>query len=371
MRQLGRHREEGLRRAVLGPKPGPGPDCPDDLTVFHAAAGLLSSEEMQAFERHLEGCLYCRDRELETRKLLHFEQHRIPYRIDPQTGRVRRVSRIRFLLSALDPQSPLRRLADLAPRRLAVALVSLLVAALAWSLASPALARSPAVLAAAKQVPVVRWLLPASVREYLEASLLVDRMGRVPMGEREWQDLAARAEGRLKRALRMDPAYVDAHILLGDLYLDRYSLNPASPASRRYLDLAEAAYRRALAHAPQHIPARYGLAEVYATKGEFRRELEQYNAILRQDPKEHDARLFRGWVYLEQGDYARAAEDFWKILEEDPTDWEAAWALGLARAFQGKPHEALREVQRLRLLNPGRARLLQHILRAMENAGRR
>ncbi|MDR7414966.1 MAG: tetratricopeptide repeat protein [Armatimonadota bacterium] len=367
----GRQNGDQLRQALLRSKPGPGPDCPDDLTVFHAAAGLLSHAEQQAFERHLEGCLACRDRELETRKLLHFEQHRIPYRIDPQTGRIRRVSRIRLLLSALHPQALLRGLTDLAPKRLAIALAFLLVALLAWSLASPALARSPAVLAAAKQVPVVRWLLPASVREYLEASLLADRMGRLPLGGKEWQDLAARAEGHLKRALRMDPAYVDAHILLGDLYLDRSSVNPASPASRRYLDLAEAAYRRALIHDPQHIQARYGLAEVYATRGEFGKELEQYNAILRQDPNEHDARLFRGWVYLERGDYARAAEDFRELLKEDPTDWEAAWALGLARAFEGKPREALREVERLKPLNPGRARLLQHILRALEKAGRR
>ncbi|MDR7450009.1 MAG: tetratricopeptide repeat protein [Armatimonadota bacterium] len=356
--------QQSLKQLLLGPKPGPGPECPDELEVFHAASGLLSVEEHQAFERHLQHCLYCRDRELEARKLLYFEQHNIPYTADPHTGRLRKAARLAPLVLVLSPASLLRSLRDFAPRRWAVAFASLLLVALAWSVASPALARSPTVLAAAKQVPVVRWLLPAPVREYLEATLLVDRMGRSQVGGDEWERLAQQAEQRLRRTIRMDPGYVDAHVLLGDLYMSRATLTPASPASRKSLDLAEAAYRRALAHDPQHILARYGLAEVYATKGEFRKELEQYTAILRQDPGEVEARLFRGWAYLEMGDYTRAVEDFRAILNHDPTDWEASWSLALAWLFQGKHQEALREVARLERLHPGRARLLRAIATA-------
>ncbi|MDR7563034.1 MAG: tetratricopeptide repeat protein [Armatimonadota bacterium] len=359
-------RRPSLEDLVLGPKPGPGPDCPDELVLFHAASGLLSSEEQQAFERHLHTCLCCRDRELEARKLLYFEQHGVPYTVDPHTGRFRKAPRVTLSLAVLSPASLLRRLRNLFPGRLAVALASLLVVVLTWSALSPALARSPVVLTAAKQVLLVRWLLPAPVREYLEANLLLDRMGRLPAGRGEWKVLAQKAEQHLRRATRMDPGYADAHVLLGDLYLAHYASDPSPPTSRRYLDLAEAAYRRALAHSAGYIPARYGLAEVYATKGEFRRELEQYDAILRQDPDEGDARLFRGWVYMETGDHARAADEFQTLLRKDPTDWEAAWSLGLARVFQGKRAEALQEVERLERLHPGRARLLRAIVQSFE-----
>jgi hypothetical protein len=362
MRQLGRHREERLRQAVLGPKPGPGPDCPDDLTVFHAAAGLLSSEEMQAFERHLEGCLVCRDRELETRKLLYFEQHAIPYRIDPQTGRIRRVSRIRFLLSALHPRVVFRRLPDLAPRRLAVGVASLLVAVLTWSLASPAMARSPAVLAAAKQVPVVRWLLPASVREYLEASLAWDRLARVPATDRSrWEELLGRVEAHLSRAVRLDPSLAGAHFLLGKLYAERYYRLRDPDALRK----AEVHYLRAIALQPDHLEARYRLAgDVYSAQGRWDRELEQYDAILRADPTHLDARWARGWVHLERGEVDLAIRDFRQVLVQDPRDFESLWAIGIAQALSGRKGELARTVEELRRVNPGRARLLERLIRA-------
>ncbi|MDR7416920.1 MAG: tetratricopeptide repeat protein [Armatimonadota bacterium] len=362
MRQLGRHREERLRRAVLGPKPGPGPDCPDDLTVFHAAAGLLSSEEMQAFERHLEGCLACRDRELETRKLLHFEQHRIPYRIDPDSGRVHRVSDLAFLRSALHPRVILRRLTDLAPKRLAVALASLLVAALAWSLASPALARSPAVLAAAKQVPVVRWLLPASVREYLEATLLLDRLSTVPAADRvRWGQLARRVESHLLRAVRLDPSLADAHFVLGQLYAERYYRLRDPGALRK----AEVHYLRAIALRPDHLEARYRLADdVYSAQGRWDRELEQYDAILRADPTHLDARWARGWVHLERGEVGLAVRDFRQVLAQDPRDFESLWAIGIAQALSGRMEELARTLEELRRVNPGRAQLLERLIRA-------
>jgi tetratricopeptide (TPR) repeat protein len=359
---MGRHRDERLRRAVLGPKPGPGSDCPDDLTVFHATAGLLSSAEQQAFERHLEGCVACRDRELETRKLLHFEQHGIPYRIDPQTGRIRRVSRIRLLLPTLHPRILLRRIRDPAPRRLAVAVASVLVAVLAWSLASPALARSPAVLAAAKQVPVVRWLLPASLREYLEASLAWDRLARVPAADRaRWEELAGRVEEHLLRAVRLDPSLADVHFLLGQLYAERYYLFQDASALRR----AEVNYLRAITLQPDHLNARYYLAnDVYSAQGRWDEELEQYDFILRADPADLDALWARGWVHLERGEVDLAIWDFRQVLARDPRDFESLWALGIAQALSGRTKELAQTLEELRRVNPGRARLLERFVRA-------
>ncbi len=349
-----------LEDLVLGPKPGPGPDCPDELVVFHAASGLLSGEEQQAFERHLHTCLYCRDRELEARKLLYFEQHGVPYTLDSRTGRLRRARRLPLLLSALSPPSLVQKLRGPGLRRLVVAFAPLLAIVLAWLAASPALARSPAVLAAAKQAPLVRWLLPASVREYLEATLLWDRLAQVPAQDRSrWQALAAQAEKRLLRALHLDPGQADAHFLLGQIYAERYY----RLQDRAALEQARVHYLRAIALRPDHLEARYRLADdVYSAQGRWDQELEQYNAILQLDPTHTDARWARGWVYLERGELDRAIADFRQVLRQDPRDFETLWAVAIAQALGRRTPDLQDTLRELRRINPGRAKVLEKLL---------
>lgn len=350
--------KDPLQRLISEPGPGPGSGCPDDLTVFHAAAGLLSAEEQQAFERHLQACLACRDRELEARKLLYLERARLPYRVDPQSGRL-----VRTPLAALLPLAARSfiggLLEALKARRLAVALACLLAALTAWWWAPPALARSPAVLAAAKQVPIVRWLLPASVREYLEASLTWDRLATTPGHDRvTWKALASQAEQHLLRALKLDPAYPDAHFLLARLYAERYYRFGDSAA----LERARVHYLRTIALRPDHLEARYRLADdVYSAQGRWDQELEQYDAILRGDPTHLDARWARGWVYLERGQTDRAVADFRQLLRQDPRDFESLWAIGIAQVLAGDTAGLKTTLTQLRRVNPGRARLLERL----------
>ncbi len=89
-----------------------------------------------------------------------------------------------------------------------------------------------------------------------------------------------------------------------------------------------------------------------------------YNAILRQDPQESDARVFRGWVYLERGEVDRAIQDFREVLRQDPRDFETLRAIGIAQALSGRKADLQQTIQELKRVNPGRARLLQQLLKA-------
>lgn len=154
--------------------------------------------------------------------------------------------------------------------------------------------------------------------------MVVDRMDRIPTAEQaRWEELARRAKGHLRRAVGLDPRYVEAHLLLADLSLARYYRTASEPGAKRHLQAAEAAYRRVVSLDLGHEQARFGLAEVYAILGEFDRELAQYQAILKRDPRDADALWARGWVYLERGEYAKAVADFEAVLRQDPEDWEA------------------------------------------------
>ncbi len=360
--------KEEWRRLFLRRLPEPRPECPDILTLYHSATGKLSLSEQRELEQHMEICLHCTEMELEIRKLIYFEASGKPYRVDERTGRLIRIPvwAVWFQsLRELSIRTLLQRAAD--PRNLrlvAASVLAVLLLFMLWVQARPVLARSPEVLALAREVPMVKWILPASARQYLEAMLLWDTLDQIPTDQQEqWERLARRVEGHLIRATELDPGYAEAYFWLGELYATFYYRDPEALGAGRFLDMARDAYSRVLQLNPSHIKAHFGLADIYSTLGQFDRELEEYDAILRLDPLDVDARWARGWVFLEQKEFDRAMEDFQVVLRQDPRDWETLWAIGLSQIFAGKFDLAEDTAQKLERLNPGRAELLRQILK--------
>jgi len=359
-----------FERVLRGFKPVAGERCPDLLFLHHFATGKLSADESRAFGPHLDACLYCQHEVVEVRKLLHLETHGIPYWID-KTGRAVRLpwavslwSTVRSWLDrAALPHWPTLRLEWARPWVVAAAvLVVVLVAGRFF--APPALAQSRSLVAAAKQVPIIRWLLPASTQEYLEATLLQDQLGEVLVAESDrYARLARQAEAHLKRATALDPRYVDAYNALGSLYENWYYQDPAAQGSARLLGQAETAYRRAVALQPDSLAAHRGLGDIYAATGQFDKEETEYDTILAKDPDDSDTLSSRGWVRLERGAYKDAITDFRASLRHNPKDFETLTALVLAYAARGDATAVETTLRQLERVNPGRARLLHQLLR--------
>jgi tetratricopeptide (TPR) repeat protein len=354
--------------------PARGEGCPELLVLHHFAAGKLSSDEVRAFAPHLRTCLYCQHEIGELRKLLHFEQQRVPYWIDKmgRAVRLRWAARLWLTLWLMQrswlgrpglPEWPAVRLQLVRPWPIAVA-VLLVVLVVGRAVVSPALAQSQSVIAAAKQVPIIRWLLPASTQEYLQATLLQDRLNQIPGSQLErYSTLAQRAETHLHRAITLDPRYAEAYDALGTLYENWYYQNPTAPGAAKLLDQADAAYTRATQLRPDYLDAYRGLGDIYAATGEFTKEERAYDAILAIDPADSDALSSRGWVRLERGDYQAAIADFRAALRRDPKDFDTLTALVLAYAAHGDVAAIERTYHRLERVNPGRARLLRRLVR--------
>jgi tetratricopeptide (TPR) repeat protein len=361
-------RHDDLKRLFPLYLPEQGPSCPDVLTLYHSAAGKLSVTEQRHLDEHMMNCVRCREAELEVRKLLYLERRGGRYNLDRRTGRVVQVPPWAIWFHSLRGLSPRDLSRTFRTRRglrpAVAAALALLVVFLLWVQARPVLARSPGVLSFARQVPVVRWILPASAREYLQALLLWDRFDQIPTGQEEtWRQLGRRIEGHLRRATELDPGYAEPYFWLGELYSTFYYRDPRAADAERFLNMARESYLRTLQINPSHIRARFGLARVYSTLGQFDSELREYNAILQIDPLDTDALWARGWVYLERKEFNRALEDFQAVLRQDPRDWETLWTVGLSRVLAGKFDEAAEAVLELERLNPGRAELLRQIMK--------
>jgi tetratricopeptide (TPR) repeat protein len=243
--------------------------------------------------------------------------------------------------------------------------VLFLLAGKAW-LQQPAQAQSPSVLAAAKQVALIRWLLPPSTQAYLEATLLLDRLASTPNEPADqWISLATQIDSKLKQAITLNPKYVDAYVALGSLYEQWYNEAPTSAGATHLLREAEDYYKIALKLEPNTPDGHKGLANIYSIEGRYVQEEQEYNAILKLNPGDTEAQSYRGWVRLERGDYSGALADFTAVVQHDPRDFEALSDLAFAYAANGDQAGAERALAQMTRVNPGRAQLLRRLLRLM------
>jgi tetratricopeptide (TPR) repeat protein len=352
-------------------QPHRGPQCPEPLVLHHVAAEKLSVAELEELRPHLEECDFCQSELLELRKLLYFERSGRPYRVDIRTGRLLPLSPFERIWHSLHSMPIREFVSSLQLPQLvrspgwalvAAIIVLSLVAGKVW--VQPALAQSPPVLAVAKQVPLIRWLLPSSTQAYLEATLLLDRLASTPDEPADrWIALATQIEDKLKQAISLNPQYVDAYVALGSLYEQWYARAPTSQGATHLLREAEDYYNRAIKLEADTPDAHKGLANIYSIEGRYVQEEQQYDAILKRNPGDTEAQSYRGWVRLERGDYSDAIADFEAVVQHDPRDFEALSDLAFAYTANGDQAGAERVLAQMTRVNPGRAQLLRRLLR--------
>ena len=74
--------------------------------------------------------------------------------------------------------------------------------------------------------------------------------------------------------------------------------------------------------------AHLGLGYAYQSDGRYDKALEQYEIVLKSDPKDTAALYNRASIYFKLGADERAEKSMWAVLEADPTHVLAAKALG-------------------------------------------
>lgn len=147
---------------------------------------------------------------------------------------------------------------------------------------------------------------------------------------------AERALGEFRRALELNPRYLEALIHQG-LVLNELGRT----------DEADASFRRAVESVappstglPAHVAARLAnlhaeTAEAYAEGGAPDRAITEYERALELGPTFHDLRYRMARLMLETGRTLEAREALEKVLEERPNFVDAQAALGLALYLAG------------------------------------
>lgn len=147
---------------------------------------------------------------------------------------------------------------------------------------------------------------------------------------------------QVKSQIALVPQSGPLHSLLGGVHL-----------ARGEVELAEAAYLRALELAPRLIGAYVQLATIYGTSGKYDHALAKLNGALAVNPKNLFALMLSGIVHERKGDIPRAQQAYERVLALEPRFAPAANNLAwLYSEHGGDKEKALRLAQTAKEVAP-------------------
>ena len=147
---------------------------------------------------------------------------------------------------------------------------------------------------------------------------------------------AERALGELKRALDLNPQYVEALIHQGLVLNELGRTDEAQEAFGRAAEhLAKPTAGLPAPVAAQLANRHAELAETYANAGAIERAIAQYQAALELGPEFHDLRYRMARLLLEAGRPLEAREALEQVVGARPNFVNAEAALGLAHYLSG------------------------------------
>jgi tetratricopeptide (TPR) repeat protein len=155
-----------------------------------------------------------------------------------------------------------------------------------------------------------------------------------PEGRRRARELAG-------AALALAPASIDAHMLLGDLWIDE-----------EQPDAAEAEYRLALAGDPKSVAARTKVAEALRLQGKFDESVVDLREAIRIDPTFAPAHSDLGMILREQKNITEAVAAYREAIRLDPRSTDARNGLAITYAGSGRLEEARAEFQAIVEIDP-------------------
>ena len=178
------------------------------------------------------------------------------------------------------------------------------------------------------------------------------------------------AEATARGLLKTTPDDVDAHKLLGRIYLRQLSesqnaVSSSSPKGNA-LDQAIAEYEKIVSLEPRDVEDRMVLGQLYTVKREPQKAEEQFKTAQAIDPDSEEVVLNLARLYAESGDIDRAAKVIEAVPEADRSS-KMEFALGAAYDQLKRPKDAIAAYRRAVDIEPGDARTMGALAQALLN----
>ena len=174
------------------------------------------------------------------------------------------------------------------------------------------------------------------------------------------------AETTAKALLAKSPGNLDAHKLLGRIYLRELGDGSTPPSSPNVLDQAIAEYGKIVALDPKSIEERMVLGQLYTFKHQPQKAEEQFKTAQSLEPDSEEVVLNLARLYAESGDVAHAAKVIEAVPEDDRSSKEE-FALGAAYDQLKRPKDAIAAYQRAADLEPEDVDTLRALAQALLN----
>jgi tetratricopeptide (TPR) repeat protein len=164
------------------------------------------------------------------------------------------------------------------------------------------------------------------------------------------------AETTARELLKTSPNDVDAHKLLGRIYLRQLGEQQNAPSSAspsgNALDQAIAEFEKIVALLPKSVEDHMVLGSLYTVKHLQAKAEEQYKIAQDIEPESEEVVLNLARVYVESGDIERAAKLIQAVPESDRTA-RMEFTLGAAYDQLKRPKDAIAAYKRAADLEPG------------------
>jgi tetratricopeptide (TPR) repeat protein len=178
------------------------------------------------------------------------------------------------------------------------------------------------------------------------------------------------AEATARMLLKISPNDIEAHKLLGKIYLRQLSdgsnaVSSASPSGNA-LDLAIAEFEQIVALTPKSVEDRMVLGQLYTVKHDPKKAEEEFKTAQALEPESEEVVLNLARVYAESGDLEHAV----KVIEAVPVESRSPRmevALGAAYDQLKRPKDAIAAYKRAVELDPGDEHTLDTLGQALLN----
>lgn len=181
---------------------------------------------------------------------------------------------------------------------------------------------------------------------------------------------AHEAETTARELLKTSPNDVDAHKLLGRLYLrqlgDQQNAPSSSSPSGNALDQAIAEFEKIVSLLPKSVEDRMILGQLYTVKHEPQKAEQQFKTAQDIEPDSEEVVLNLARVYVESGDIARAAKLIEAVPPSDRTG-RMEFTLGATYDQLKRPKDAISAYKRAAELEPGDVPTMNALGQALMN----
>jgi non-specific serine/threonine protein kinase len=156
------------------------------------------------------------------------------------------------------------------------------------------------------------------------------------------EEVKAKAEGYIDKALALDPESPKAHAVRGWMTFDFY-LKPQESVPH---------FKRALAIHPNEFEALHGLARTYAFMGKIKEAVPLVERMIQIDPLNPVCWMFQGALHFYDGRFDLALEPLRKAFQMDPENASIQMYYASSLARNNQVEEAISIIDRMVMASP-------------------